>query len=138
MCDFMIGLPGDTKETVNQTIEFAKELSPNLAFFSITTPFPGTALYEDYRKLNKLKKGYIWQNMGLHEKTEFNTPTLSSQELEDLYFKAHHEFYYRPAFIWQTFKWIVKNPYELKNFYFLVKIQIARELRKIFGINKNI
>lgn len=137
MCDFMIGLPGDTEETVNQTIEFAKELNPDLAFFSITTPFPGTTLYEDYRKLDRLKEGYIWQNMSLHEKTDFSTPDLTSRELRDLYSKAHHSYYLRPAYFWQTIKWIIKNPHEVKNFYSLAKIQINRELRKILGYSIN-
>ena len=138
LCFFMIGLPGDTKKTVNQTIEFAKELKPNFAFFSITTPFPGTALYKEYRKEGRLKEGYIWQNMNLHERTDFSTPTLTSQDLENLYFKAHHRFYYRFGFFWQTLMWILKHPHELKNFYSLAKIQIIRELRKIFKPRRKI
>ncbi len=132
MCDFMIGLPNDTKETVNQTIDFAKELKPHLAFFSMTTPFAGTALYKEYRQLGRLKEGYIWQNMNLHERTDFSIPTLTSQALEDLYSKAHRRFYYRPAFFWQTLIWALKHPYEFKNYYYLVKVQIFRELKNIF------
>jgi len=41
---FIIGLPGDTKETVRQTIEFAKELNPNFAIFYAAIPYPGTEL----------------------------------------------------------------------------------------------
>ena len=132
MCDFMLGLPGDTKETINQTIEFAKELNPNFAFFSITTPFPGTALYKEYRSLGRLEDGYIWQNMSLHERTDFSTPTLTSEELQSLYVKAHREFYYRRGFFWHTLKWIIRHPYEIKNFYSLAKLQITREFRDIF------
>ena len=132
MCDFMIGLPGDTGETVNQTIKFAKELGPNFAFFSITTPFPGTALYEEYRQAGLLSEGYIWQNMGLHERKSFGIPTLKIEELQRLYVKAHRQFYYRPAFLWQTLKWIIGHPYEIGNFYSLVKLQITREVKNIF------
>jgi len=134
MCDFMIGLPGDTVQTVNQTINFAKELSPNFAFFSITTPFPGSALYEEYRKEGRLKEGYIWDNMSLHEGTNFSTPTMTSKEMEELYVKAHRRFYYRPAFIWQTFLWVLRHPYEFRNFYLLAKIQITKELKNIFHV----
>lgn len=132
MCFFMIGLPGDTRETVLETIRFAKELKPNFALFCITTPFPGTSLYDEYRQLGRLKQGYIWLNMNIHESTNFSTPALSSKELEELYFKAHHQFYYRPTFIWQTIVWVLKNPYEMKNFYYLAKNQISREFRKLF------
>jgi len=41
---FIIGLPGDTKETVRETIKFAKELNPNFAIFYAAIPFPGTEL----------------------------------------------------------------------------------------------
>jgi len=130
MCFFMIGLPGDTEETVRQTIEFAKELKPNFALFCITTPFPGTNLYEELRKTGQLKEGYIWQNIQPHEKTDFYTSTLSSKDLVRLYFKAHHRFYYRFGFFWQTLIWILRYPAELKNYFLLVKTQIVRELRK--------
>ncbi|MDP2946945.1 MAG: radical SAM protein [Nanoarchaeota archaeon] len=132
MCDFMIGLPEDTEETVNQTIKFAKELSPNFAFFSITTPFPGTILYEELLKRDWLKPGYIWQNIQLHERTDFSTPTLSSENLGKLYFKAHRRFYYRFGFFWQTLIWVLKHPSELKNYFPLIKTQIIRELRNVF------
>ena len=135
MCDFMVGLPNDTEETVNQTIEFAKELSPDFAFFSITTPFPGTALYDEYREKGRLKQGYIWYNIQLHERTDFSTPSLSSKDLERLYFRAYRCFYYRFAFFWQTLIWILKHPAELKNYFPLVKTQMVRELRKLLKRN---
>jgi len=116
MCDFMIGLPGDTRETVNQTIEFAKELNADFAFFSITVPFPGTVLYDDYRR----------------QRANFNVPVLTNGELQDLCSEAYYSFYYRPAFFRRILAWVIRNPYEIKNFYSLVKIQIGKELRKIF------
>jgi len=44
---FMLGLPGDTEETMRQTIQFAGELDLDQAMFSLTTPFPGTRLWEE-------------------------------------------------------------------------------------------
>ena len=44
---FMLGLPGDTEETIERTIRFAAELELDQAMFSITTPFPGTRLWEE-------------------------------------------------------------------------------------------
>lgn len=134
MCDFMIGLPGDTKKTVNETINFAIKLKPNIAAFCITTPFPGTTLYEEYKKAGRLKGGYIWGKMSLHEKTDFSTPTLSSQDLQKLYFKSYRRFYYRFSYFFQTLKWLIRNPYELRNFYFLGKTLVARQIRNILKI----
>lgn len=44
---FMLGLPGDTEETMEQTIRFASELDLDDAMFSLTTPFPGTRLWDE-------------------------------------------------------------------------------------------
>ena len=44
---FMLGLPGDTEETMRQTIAFAEELPLEEAMFSLTTPFPGTRLWDE-------------------------------------------------------------------------------------------
>ena len=44
---FMLGLPGDTEETMRRTIAFASELELDQAMFSITTPFPGTRLWDE-------------------------------------------------------------------------------------------
>lgn len=46
---FMIGLPGETEETARRTIEMACELPLAEAMFSLTTPFPGTAMWEDIK-----------------------------------------------------------------------------------------
>lgn len=47
---FMLGLPGDTEETMQQTVEFAAELNLDEAMFSLTTPFPGTRLWDELVK----------------------------------------------------------------------------------------
>jgi len=44
---FMLGLPGDTEETVERTIRFASELALDQVMFSLTTPFPGTRLWDE-------------------------------------------------------------------------------------------
>ena len=51
---FIIGMPGETEEDILQTIDLAKQLRPDEAYFSIATPYPGTPLYDECRK-----KGYI-------------------------------------------------------------------------------
>jgi len=46
----MLGLPGDTEETMEQTVNLAAELDLDQAMFSLTTPFPGTRLWDDLVK----------------------------------------------------------------------------------------
>jgi radical SAM superfamily enzyme YgiQ (UPF0313 family) len=47
---FMIGLPGETRETIYKTLNFAKKLNPDMAFFQQAVPFPGTEFYEWCKK----------------------------------------------------------------------------------------
>lgn len=49
---FMIGNPGETEETIKETIDFAIELDPTLAFFSPLVPYPGTEIYKDCLKFS--------------------------------------------------------------------------------------
>ena len=43
---FILGLPGETAETIRETIEFAKEINPHTIQVSLAAPYPGTALYQ--------------------------------------------------------------------------------------------
>lgn len=48
---FILGLPGETKETMKQTLEFAKELDGDIVTFNIATPHPGTEFYYYLKKM---------------------------------------------------------------------------------------
>ena len=50
---FVLGLPGETAETLQKTIDFAKKMDPEVANFCIAMPFPGTELYEIVKKKGK-------------------------------------------------------------------------------------
>ena len=52
---FILGLPGETKTTMRETIEFAKSLPLSAANFTIATPFPGTELWFLAKKRGFLK-----------------------------------------------------------------------------------
>jgi hopanoid biosynthesis associated radical SAM protein HpnJ len=43
---FILGLPGETRETIQETIEYAKEINPHTIQVSIAAPYPGTYLYK--------------------------------------------------------------------------------------------
>jgi len=111
---FMIGLPGDNKKTINQTLNYAKKLNPDMAFFQQTVPFPGTELYEWVKK-----NGYLitenW-NDWLDERGRLrfliNYPNLSTEEMKKLREKITLKFYTSPKWISQA---IVHNlhPYEI-------------------------
>ncbi len=47
---FIIGLPGETKQTIEETVRFAKEINPHSLQVSIAAPYPGTALYRQAKE----------------------------------------------------------------------------------------
>ncbi|MBI2671173.1 radical SAM protein [Candidatus Woesearchaeota archaeon] len=101
----MLGLPTETKEESLQTIQFAKELDPDWAQFTITTPYPGTELYEQANQFGELKS-IDWDNYqtwaGFSDHNLVWVPKgRNSQELKELQRKALKEFYFRPKFIFK-------------------------------------
>tara|TARA_B100001964_G_scaffold97898_1_gene109487 strand:+ start:221 stop:586 length:366 start_codon:yes stop_codon:yes gene_type:complete len=59
----MIALPGETPELAKRTIDFAIELEPEYAQFSITTPYPGTKLFETAKQSGRLREDFSKYNM---------------------------------------------------------------------------
>ena len=94
--DFLIGLPGETRETVEETIKWAKKLDPDTAQFSLINIYPETALYRYLEKNNFIKDN------------EPSYPHLKAEELRNLAKRGVREFY----FSWRYAKRIFCNPYE--------------------------
>lgn len=94
---FLFGIPGETQETIRQTIEFAKELNASSTQFAIAIPHPGTALYEEC-KANGWLTSETWADYTA-EASLIETPSLSAREVEQARIRAYREFYYRPRFI---------------------------------------
>lgn len=98
---FMLGLPGETYELSLKTIAFAKKLPIKHAQFSITTPYPGTALYNQLVKENKIDP-YDWDRYSAYaafsDKDTIWTPDgMTSQQLKKLQKYAIRSFFLRPG-----------------------------------------
>jgi radical SAM superfamily enzyme YgiQ (UPF0313 family) len=103
---FMLGSPGETPETIRQTIDFAKSLDIDFAQFSVTTPFPGTDLYDLYLSSgNKNTKwdDFIYASLKSPSAPVFETESLSKEDLREWNAKAYREFYLRLSYIWKRF-----------------------------------
>ncbi|MGC9114331.1 MAG: B12-binding domain-containing radical SAM protein [Candidatus Micrarchaeia archaeon] len=96
-CSFMIGNPGETKETIEKTINFALELDPDLAMFNITVPYPGTRMFA-WAKENKLLKTEDWDDYDL-SKQVMSLPTISNEDLQKYYATAYRRFFLRPKYV---------------------------------------
>jgi len=96
---FLVGCPGETSETVRQTVNFAKKLPLDFAIFNGLTPFPKTELYEEYY-LPYTEKNF-WSDYIKEPKpieTFIGRPwtDIEDEELRRLAHKAMLEFYFRP------------------------------------------
>jgi len=96
---FMIGLPDDTIETMEQTIKFACSLGLDYAKATILVPLPSTQVFEDFEKKGLLKTK-DWTKYNFHEPSHvYNHPKLSWEVLEKYYNKFHKKFYFRPSYM---------------------------------------
>jgi hopanoid biosynthesis associated radical SAM protein HpnJ len=92
---FIVGLPGETQETIKETIRFAKEINPHTIQVSLAAPYPGTALYKQAIDSGWLKGGDLVQDNGL-QIAALNYPHLSSEEIFESLAVFYKAFYFRP------------------------------------------
>ena len=91
---FILGLPGETRETMAATARFAKELDVDFAQFYCAVPYPGAPLYEEARREGWIKSDDFSQFK--QEKSVLAAGVLSPQEIMAARDRAHREFYFRP------------------------------------------
>lgn len=104
---FMIGIPGDTKESIRKTIDLAKSLPINGVQFAITMPYPGTELYDIAAQHGKFEKDGDFRRMSTHSPDPvFVTKGLSKEYLSTMQKKAYREFYLRPSYLLRQIPYI--------------------------------
>lgn len=111
---FIIGLPWETEETVEETIRFAIELDSNFISFYTATPLPGTN-YFAYAMANKLVEGNL-DFTNAYYKPVVKSYTLSRERIFELHKLAVRRFYLRPKFIIKTLL-SIRSFEEFKNYF---------------------
>ena len=102
-CFFIIGLPGSTKDTINETLEFSRKLNISHADYKIATPYPGTPLYAMAKANNWVKKeGY--DNLGGYSATMQISDELNPEYLEQVCNDAFNKFYIRPRYFFREIR----------------------------------
>ncbi|MBI3631720.1 MAG: radical SAM protein [Candidatus Staskawiczbacteria bacterium] len=94
---FMFGNQGESEETIKKTIEYAIKLDPDEAQFNITTPYPGTELF-DWAKERGYIKTFNWDDYSMSN-VVLELPGLDQKKLQYYYELAHRKFYFRPKII---------------------------------------
>jgi len=101
---FIIGLPGDDRESIRKTIDLAKQIDIDIASFAIATPDIGTPLRRE-----ALKKGWLKSGADVFDSTDFpiiETTNLSKEDVWALRSRAVREFYLRPSYLFKKLRQI--------------------------------
>ncbi len=98
---FIFGMPEETEESMEKTIQLALELDPDLANFMIAAPFPGTRLYDLVEKYGNIFS-HDWRDYAIHEqRARFEIGDLTAELVERKWHEAYRRFYLRPGRIWK-------------------------------------
>lgn len=114
--DFIIGLPGETQETIQKTIRFAKELDVETIQVSIAHAFPGTELYDYYAKNNYMVHRATTDEGG-HQLPHIEMPGLSRRDMMAAVNRFYDEYYFRPRVVWRLAKDALWSAAECKRLY---------------------
>lgn len=99
---FIIGLPGDTEESMERTIQFACEVDPMIANFSMMTPYPGTKVYEIAKRQGRLLLD-DWEDYVFFDgKARYELGDMTADVVERKWKEAYRRFYLRPHRIVKT------------------------------------
>jgi hopanoid biosynthesis associated radical SAM protein HpnJ len=103
---FILGLPGETQETIEKTIRFAKEINPHTIQVSLAAPYPGTTLY-----MQAVENGWLQENDAVNLVNEkgvqlaaISYPHLSKEQIYHGVERFYKQFYFRPSKIWEIVK----------------------------------
>ncbi|HEY7538908.1 MAG TPA: radical SAM protein, partial [Methylomirabilota bacterium] len=92
---FIMGLPGETRETIEETIRFARDIDPDSLQVSLAAPYPGTALYREALERGWLERTELVDTAGT-QTSVLGYPHLSREEIFASVERFYRSFYFRP------------------------------------------
>src|SRR6476620_8375510 len=111
--DFIVGLPGETPESLRKTIDFAKRLDNETIQVSIAHPYPGTEFYDYAKKNDLITIDSMTDDVG-HQLPTVIYPGFDRAELVDWVERFYGEYYFRPRVIWRVVRKAIFNSTERK------------------------
>src|SRR5205823_2467717 len=112
---FSLGLPGETRQTIQETLDSAKEINPHTIQVSLAAPYPGTFLYRQAKENGWLYNEEI--DLLTQEGTQIaplNYPHLSHGEIFDSVEDFYKKFYFRPSKIASIVAEMIASPEMMK------------------------
>jgi anaerobic magnesium-protoporphyrin IX monomethyl ester cyclase len=99
LATFVLGLPGETREMVQQTIDLALEIDPTFCSFNVASPRMGTELRHDMLESGLIEDDSESDLDSSRSLPVFSTPQMSAEELNALRQQAIRRFYLRPSYL---------------------------------------
>ena len=107
--DFILGLPGETKESIRNTIEFAKQLDVETIQVSVAHAFPGTELYEYARVNGFITNGNKMTDEQGHQIAHIEYPGLPADYVLEMVHRFYDEYFFRPKAAWRVVSKAIMN-----------------------------
>jgi anaerobic magnesium-protoporphyrin IX monomethyl ester cyclase len=103
--NFMVGLRGESKKSVENTIRFIRSVPVDSVQFTVAVPFPGTDYYK-YLQQHNLLRIQDWDKYHAANTAVMDTEYLTSDEIEKAISNARKKIYFSPRFILRRFSYI--------------------------------
>jgi hopanoid biosynthesis associated radical SAM protein HpnJ len=131
--DFIIGLPGESQETIRRTIDFAKRLDTETIQVSIAAPYPGTELYDYLKNSGLITINGTMSDESGHQLPNFSYPGLDHADLVEWVERFYGEYFFRPRVAWRIVKKAMFDHQDRKRLYKEAREYLAlRSKRKKF------
>jgi anaerobic magnesium-protoporphyrin IX monomethyl ester cyclase len=112
---FIIGLPGETEETIRQTIDFSKSLPLDIALFHVAAPYPGTPFFFEVVENGWFRPGTRWEQVDMDKGTVLDYPDLPAERLLYWQKRAFREWAFRPGPILTYLKMLLSDVSTIKS-----------------------
>jgi hopanoid biosynthesis associated radical SAM protein HpnJ len=108
---FILGLPGETRDTIEETIRFAQEMQPETLQVSLASPYPGTAMYDWVIENEYLTVDSLVDETG-YQKCTISYPEVSADEIFRSVETFYRRYYFSRRYIWKSVKRMASDPHE--------------------------
>src|SRR5213078_4506153 len=112
-----LGLPGETRESIQNTIKFAKRLDVETIQVSIAHAYPGTEFYEYARANGFIVNKQAMSDDGGHQMAHIEYPGLPTDYVMEMVHRFYDEYYFRPKAIYRIVRKAVFDGSERKRLY---------------------
>ena len=115
--DFIVGLPGETRETIRRSMDFAKTLDTETIQVSVAHPYPGTEFYDHVKQNNLITLDRMTDERGHQLPNIRYGEDLDQAEIMEWVERFYDEYYFRPKAAWRIVRKAIFDGRERKRLY---------------------